>query len=315
MSKEQNNRALGSKAKEIIYKTSEYFSKEQQGGSYIVKTAEVTGVSRSTVLRVRREKKETGVLLSPTRSKRGPYKEVDDFDQSVIRNEINKFYTFRKQLPTLRALHQVMTDEVQFPGSIETLRKMIRQMGYRWQKTRDNRKVLLERPNIVALRQTFYQKKKEFEDRGLQFVYIDETWIDTAYTLKNCWQGDNTPGVLPPCNRGQRIIVVHAGSSNGFVPGALLTYKSRSTTGDYHSEMDGKNFTKWLEEMLLANLEEPSAIVMDNASYHSMKTDKCPNSSTRKADIQVQYNLENSNFDFSKYSIFRNTRIFEINFG
>ena len=76
-----------------------------------MKTAEVTGVSRSTVLRVRREKKETGVLLSPTRSKRGPYKEVDDFDQSVIRNEINKFYTFRKQLPTLRALHQVMTDD------------------------------------------------------------------------------------------------------------------------------------------------------------------------------------------------------------
>ena len=162
-----------------------------------MKTAEVTGVSRSTFLRVRREKKETGVLLSPTRSKRGPYKEVDDFDQSVIRDENNKLYTFRKQLPTLRALHQVMTNEVQFSGSIETLRKMIRQMGYRWQKTRDNRKVLLERPNIAALRQTFYQRKKEFEDRGLQFVYIDETWIDTAYTLKNCWQGDNTPGVLP----------------------------------------------------------------------------------------------------------------------
>ena len=30
--------------------------------------------------------------------------------------------------------------------------------------------------------------------------------------------------------------------------------------------------------MLLLNLDEPSAIVMDNASYHSMKTDKCPNS-------------------------------------
>lgn len=50
--------------------------------------------------------------------------------------------------------------------------------------------------------------------------------------------------------------------------------------------MDGNNFTKWVEERLIPNLDQPSAIVMDNASYHSMRTDKCPTSSTRKADIQ-----------------------------
>ena len=51
--------------------------------------------------------------------------------------------------------------------------------------------------------------------------------------------------------------------------------------------MEEENFAKWLEGMLLPNLDESSAIVMDNASYHSMKTDKFPNSSTSKADIQV----------------------------
>ena len=39
--------------------------------------------------------------------------------------------------------------------------------------------------------------------------------------------------------------------------------------------------------MLLPNLDGPSAIVMDNASFYSMQSDKCPTSNTRKADIQV----------------------------
>ena len=160
-------------------------------------------------------------------------------------------------------------------------------LGYRWKKTKDNRKVLVERPNIVSLRLAFYQRKKELEDIGYELIYIDETWIDTAYTTKKCWQGDRTPGIISPLNRGQRIIVVHAGGRHGFVPGALLTYKAASRTGDYHSEMDGPNFTRWVTERLIPNLDQPSAIVMDNASYHSMRTDKCPTSGTRKAGIQV----------------------------
>ena len=65
-----------------------------------MKTEEVIGVSRSTVLRVRREKKETAVLLSPTRSKRGPYKEVDDFDrQSSEMRSINSTHSENNYQP------------------------------------------------------------------------------------------------------------------------------------------------------------------------------------------------------------------------
>ena len=161
-------------------------------------------------------------------------------------------------------------------------------MGYRWTKTKDNRKVLIEKPNIVNKRIIFYTEKNEFEKRNLQFVYIDETWIDTAYSVKKCWQGPDTTGIISPCNRGQRIIVVNAGTKHGFVTGASLVYKAKSKTGDYHNEMDGANFTRWLEERLLQRLDEPSVIVMDNVSYHSMKVDKCPTSNSKKADLQVK---------------------------
>ena len=121
---------------------------------------------------------------------------------------------------------------------------------------------------------------------GYNFVFIDETWIDTAYTAKYCWQNATTDGVTAPVSRRQRLIVVHGGSKEGFVPGALLIYKASSATSDYHSEINGANFLKRMKEKLLPNLKTKSAIIMDNASCHSVLTDKCPTLSTRKADIQ-----------------------------
>ena len=56
-------------------------------------------------------------------------------------------------------------------------------------------------------------------------------------------------------------------------------------------KLNAGNFGKWAEELLLPNLDQPCAIVMDNASYPSVKTDRAPTSSTRKADIQVFINI------------------------
>jgi len=83
--------------------------------------------------------------------------------------------------------------------------------------------------------------------------------------------------------------MVHAGSHDGFIEGADIVYKATTRTGDNHSEMNNNNFTKWLLEKLLPNLKRSSAIVLDNASYHSMQVDKCPNTSFKKADIAVRY--------------------------
>ena len=51
---------------------------------------------------------DTGVLRSPKRSGRGPYKPDDDFDQTVIRNKIQVFYIVRRQLSTLKSLHEAL---------------------------------------------------------------------------------------------------------------------------------------------------------------------------------------------------------------
>ena len=72
------------------------------------------------------------------------------------------------------------------------------------------------------------------------------------------------------------MIVVHAGGTDGFIPGGLLTFKGGSFTGDYHDEMNSENFTRsrWLREQLIPNLSEKSVLVLDNAAYHNIQIDR-----------------------------------------
>lgn len=60
--------------------------------------------------------------------------------------------------------------------------------------------------------------------------------------------------------------------------------------------MNATIFESWFSQMLL-NLEEPSIIVMDNASYHSSLAENYPKSNSRKADVQQW--LRDKNIDFS----------------
>jgi len=48
--------------------------------------------------------------------------------------------------------------------------------------------------------------------------------------------------------------------------------------------MNGETFLNWMKNVLPL-LKENCVIVMDNASYHSVKIDKAPTSATRKTDI------------------------------
>jgi hypothetical protein len=49
--------------------------------------------------------------------------------------------------------------------------------------------------------------------------------------------------------------------------------------------MNGENFEHWMSTQLLPNLEEPSVIVMDSASYHNVLVEEPPTQSWRKDEI------------------------------
>ena len=73
--------------------------KEAFRAPFLGKTAEATGVIRTTILESDVRNLKEVALSSPTGAKREPYKYVESFDKA--QSDITQFYTVRKQLPTL----------------------------------------------------------------------------------------------------------------------------------------------------------------------------------------------------------------------
>jgi hypothetical protein len=60
------------------------------------------------------------------------------------------------------------------------------------------------------------------------------------------------------------------------VENSLLIFKSGKATGDYHGQINARNFELWVNTQVLPNLPEKCVIVMDNAPYHSIQENKTP---------------------------------------
>ncbi|XP_037529197.1 uncharacterized protein LOC119406529 [Rhipicephalus sanguineus] len=120
-------------------------------------------------------------------------------------------------------------------------------------------------------------------------------WEDaTALSHEDAFRKGLTTWLRAPSGKGGRLIVLHAGSENGFVDGESLVFRAKnSVASDYHSEVDGPRFERWFKEQILPNIEPRSVIVMDNAPYHSVQLQKLPSTSSRKAEVQSWFTQKN----------------------
>ena len=160
------------------------------------------------------------------------------------------------------------------------------ELGFSWRKTQTNRDLLMERSDVVSARIDFLRRMKKFRDQGRTIVYTDETYVHSSHTTPHTWQSSDV-ALRVPFSKGERLIIVHAGSETGFIDGAELVFKAHTATGDYHDEMNSANVLKWLREKLIPNLPPRSVLVVDNAPYHNLQEDKCPTQSTRKSEMQT----------------------------
>lgn len=221
---------------------------------------------------------------------------LDDFDTGRLRRYIIDFYVTEKQVPTLRRIHRKFAEEYNYSGSRESLRKVIRKMGFRWRKTRTNRKLLMEKPDIQHMRLNFLRTMKRYRNENRPIIYMDETYIHSCHTNQKSWADSSNEGLHKPVSKGQMLVIVNAGGESGFVKNAYLRYKPIIKTGDYHDAMNYDNYKKWLQEKLIPNLPPNSVLVIDNAPYHNVQTEKCPIMSSRKAEMQQWLTARNIAF-------------------
>lgn len=286
---------LNSAGKEIIANVIRVCREEAINGALNIPLSDAsgrasmyTGYSYSTIKKIKKEDMEredpSRPLLSPKRkrSRSSISQRIDDADFQIIRQTISNFYTQWKVVPTLRKLIVKLKQVMDFTYSRESLRLLLKQRGFYFKKCQNKRKILMERPHIIHLRYKYLKRIRQFREEKRHIIYIDETWVDNDITFKKCWQSDEISGIISNISSTGRLIVVHAGSENGFVKDAGLIFKAGMATGDYHGQMNQENFTKWLTEKLLPNIPPHSVIVLDNAPYHSVLEEKVPTKSSLK---------------------------------
>lgn len=109
-------------------------------------------------------------------------------------------------------------------------------------------------------------------------MYLDETWVNQNHTVGKCWTdtaSKQATGVKSPTGKESHLIILHAGTRNGFVDNTELMFQAKND-GDYHNQMNSAVFENWFKYQLLPNIADNSVIVTDNASYHSVQLEKKP---------------------------------------
>jgi hypothetical protein len=70
-------------------------------------------------------------------------------------------------------------------------------------------------------------KLNELRSKGRRIFYVEKTWVENNLTLKECWQTDEAKTFLVDSSAKNSLIVVHAGSEDGFITDAQLMYSTK----------------------------------------------------------------------------------------
>jgi transposase len=273
-----------------------YFDRTQndlseQGCSSVERTAHALEVGAATVKRVMADYNRDPALLEEAVSLcRGHRpRTLSDSLQTITRDYVRQANREGKHL-TLEMLADALKEEGGAPDfSVRTLGRALDRWGFTFGKgTRSHH--LKEKDHVVAARQR-YLRAKRANRRGAEVirpeVYLDESYVNKNHSNDFIWYCDEDgPWVQKPSGKGERLIIVHAMTRHGWLPGAKLTFKSSRKTGDYHGQMNQELFTRWFTEQLLANIPESSLIILDNASYHNaLSAHSAPTATCKKARI------------------------------
>ncbi|XP_050065224.1 uncharacterized protein LOC126554173 [Aphis gossypii] len=220
---------------------------------------------------------------------------IDDLDRNALRQKVHSFW-LRKEIPTIdKILHAVNEDPALPDFKRTSLYSLIKKLDFVFTK-RKRCSVLTEREDLLVWRQNYLYYVRKYREEGRTVYYLDETWLNAGDCVDKVWADQTirskhdafnkglTTGVTNPTGKAKRLIIVHIGSHKGFVDGGMLFFESKKNSADYHDEMNGDNFHEWFKS-ILPRLDPNSVIVMDNAPYHSVRTEKIPTSSTKKEDI------------------------------
>ena len=256
-------------------------------------TADALGVGPATVRRViATHNKSPTHLARPPAARGRPAHTISARHEEEVRtfvreaNRAGRFVTIDSIRELMRGKEGNGED---YPHS--TLARTLDRWGFTFGKgTRTQH--LKEKDHVIAARRRYLREKLANRNGSGTIrpeVYLDESYVNKNHSNDFTWYyGEDGPWLQKPTGKGDRLIILNAITSEGWVPAAKLVFKAGRKTGDYHGQMNVDMFTKWFTEMLLPNIPSESLIILDNASYHNaLSTCSPPTPACSKARIKA----------------------------
>ena len=261
-------------------------------------TADALEVSISTVKRVWADYRRDPSLLNKAPEPKGrPSYAIDSSHEEAVRsfirhaNQNGQYIT----IATISEFIQERDKDIQFHPA--TLARALDRWGFDFGKGKRSQHIK-EKDEIVAFRRRYLRRMRYNRDKygnSIQNeIYLDESYVNKNHSNDFIWYSDEDgPWVQKPTGKGERLIIINAISSAGWVPGAKLVFQAKRKTGDYHGQMNAALFQKWFSEKLIPNIPDDSLIIMDNASYHNTLSLCSPPTPTCAKDKIRQWLMEN----------------------
>lgn len=298
LSKVKHKKLVG-QSREIVANVMSFMANEASARYFTIpvqkvqiRTAAATGVSVRAVRGVKKEqgKIERGERSSfstpdTSRERTRTVTGLNEFDKCIVRRTVHEYYVKEKCCPTIGKLKDKLQESIGFKGCSTSLRRILKELGFKWTKTKNHRKVLTENMDIRIKRITYLKNLKHYRQKGYPIIFTDEIFLTSHDCIKKRCTENCDKRLISPLNKGQQLVIVHAGGLEGFVPNACFMWKLNKNAEDNNDKMNWPNYMKWVETKLLPNLKPNSMVVIDSAAYHNMQTDKAPTCISRREDM------------------------------
>lgn len=281
MSKRRN--VLRSQARQMVHDVLTFMKNEAQEGlqfelkAVCKRTAVATGVSERTVSRIAATANAPGasmheVFRTPGKKRAGKRSvtAISSTNLGVIKRCIHNFHITEKELPNINLLLKKLTKLVNFQGKASSMRRVITDLGFRWKRTDDNRKILIENVGIRQKRIEYIQAIIINRSEGRPVVFADATYVHT--TRREAIKGPK---------KKERIAVIHAATDAGFLPNTLLTF--RTTT----KSEDNKQFDRWIRSQLIPNMPVNAVLAVGRASFFNRAEDAAPTATSNRPMMEA----------------------------
>lgn len=310
-SKLGRGKPLKNQTKEVLHKIYRYFETEIERDPNSTVTAaqlvtHATGISTNAIKRVLTEYKANAIVKKEYKSnKRRCKKNItsDDFDAQAIRRIIHSFYTRDEEFPIMKDLYLIMKADIDYQGSLCTLRRHVARLGFKWTETEDNTSVLIEKQDVRYARVQYLINIEGYRFQTRNIVYTGEVGIESSRISSKPKPDGSSTMLKQPAK--SRVVVLLSGDQNEIMKNTLFMYDANKREFKEESERKRENFEqyeKWLKFHLIPNLKPNSIVVVDGGlPFHNRVSNAPPHSSSRKKEMMEYLTARNVPYSADMY--------------